>query len=187
MRNRIVLLTPAELKILLLIGKGMKNDEIVEQLGRAKDTIRSHIKSLYAKLNTSNRLQLILYAIDFAMDQLTKNAKEFNDQQVFVNEGMRTEKIELSIAGKRGKHQKGYVYFILDRVNGGVKIGWAVNPGARLYLMQNMNLNKLELIFSVEGTLVDERKLHKRFKRYNIHNEWFKYSDEIKTYIYRSL
>jgi|GEM_PF-6278844 len=178
MRNEIALLTPAELKVLLLIGKGLKNGEAAKQLGRAKETIRSHIKNLYRKLDTFKRLQLVLYAIDFV-----ENDSQFDSRQMFVDEKMEVERIKLSIEDRRGKHQKGYVYFVLDRANDGVKIGWSLNLKRRLETMQGISFNKLELIFSTKGTLIDECRFHKRFKKYNIHHEWFRYSSEIKTYI----
>jgi NarL family two-component system response regulator LiaR len=60
-------LTPTEFQVLKLIGKGKSNDEIAEALFISKNTVRSHIKSIYAKLNTHSRLQLALYAINSAL------------------------------------------------------------------------------------------------------------------------
>jgi NarL family two-component system response regulator LiaR len=60
-------LTPTEFQVLKLIGKGKSNDEIADALFISKNTVRSHIKSIYAKLNTHSRLQLALYAINSAL------------------------------------------------------------------------------------------------------------------------
>ncbi|NQT78856.1 MAG: response regulator transcription factor [Candidatus Aminicenantes bacterium] len=60
-------LTPTEFQVLRLVGKGKSNDEIAEALFISKNTVRSHIKSIYAKLNTHSRLQLALYAINSAL------------------------------------------------------------------------------------------------------------------------
>lgn len=60
-------LTPTEFQVLRLIGQGKSNDEIAEILFISKNTVRSHIKSIYAKLNTHSRLQLALYAINSAL------------------------------------------------------------------------------------------------------------------------
>jgi NarL family two-component system response regulator LiaR len=60
-------LTPTEFQVLRLIGQGKSNDEIAESLFISKNTVRSHIKSIYAKLDTHNRLQLALYAINSAL------------------------------------------------------------------------------------------------------------------------
>ncbi len=60
-------LTPTEFQVLKLIGQGRSNDEIAETLFISKNTVRSHIKSIYAKLDTHSRLQLALYAINSAL------------------------------------------------------------------------------------------------------------------------
>jgi len=60
-------LTPTEFQVLRLIGQGKSNDEIAEVLFISKNTVRSHIKSIYAKLDTHSRLQLALYAINSAL------------------------------------------------------------------------------------------------------------------------
>ncbi|MBM3294070.1 MAG: response regulator transcription factor [Candidatus Aminicenantes bacterium] len=60
-------LTPTEFQVLKLIGQGKSNDEIAEALFISKNTVRSHIKSIYAKLDTHSRLQIALYAINSAL------------------------------------------------------------------------------------------------------------------------
>jgi NarL family two-component system response regulator LiaR len=60
-------LTPTEFQVLRLIGQGKSNDEIAELMFISKNTVRSHIKSIYAKLDTHSRLQLALYAINSAL------------------------------------------------------------------------------------------------------------------------
>jgi len=60
-------LTPTEFQVLRLIGQGKSNEEIAQILFISKNTVRSHIKSIYSKLNTHSRLQLALYAINSAL------------------------------------------------------------------------------------------------------------------------
>jgi len=60
-------LTPTEFQVLRLIGQGKSNDEIAASMFISKNTVRSHIKSIYAKLDTHSRLQLALYAINSAL------------------------------------------------------------------------------------------------------------------------
>jgi len=60
-------LTPTEFQVLRLIGQGKSNDEIAGAMFISKNTVRSHIKSIYAKLDTHSRLQLALYAINSAL------------------------------------------------------------------------------------------------------------------------
>jgi len=60
-------LTPTEFQVLKLIGQGKSNEEIAKILFISKNTVRSHIKSIYSKLDTHSRLQLALYAINAAL------------------------------------------------------------------------------------------------------------------------
>jgi len=60
-------LTPTEFQVLRIIGQGKSNDEIADAMFISKNTVRSHIKSIYAKLDTHSRLQLALYAINSAL------------------------------------------------------------------------------------------------------------------------
>jgi NarL family two-component system response regulator LiaR len=60
-------LTPTEFQVLRLIGQGKSNDDIAGVMFISKNTVRSHIKSIYAKLDTHSRLQLALYAINSAL------------------------------------------------------------------------------------------------------------------------
>jgi NarL family two-component system response regulator LiaR len=60
-------LTPTEFQVLRLIGQGKSNDEVAGLMFISKNTVRSHIKSIYAKLDTHSRLQLALYAINSAL------------------------------------------------------------------------------------------------------------------------
>ncbi|MBC7361119.1 MAG: response regulator transcription factor [Candidatus Aminicenantes bacterium] len=60
-------LTPTEFQVLRLIGQGKSNEEIAKIMFISKNTVRSHIKSIYAKLDTHSRLQLALYAINSAL------------------------------------------------------------------------------------------------------------------------
>ena len=60
-------LTPTEFQVLRIIGQGKSNDEIADAMFISKNTVRSHIKSIYAKLDTHSRLQLALYTINSAL------------------------------------------------------------------------------------------------------------------------
>jgi DNA-binding NarL/FixJ family response regulator len=54
------LLTSRELDITLLIKDGLSNSEISEHLDISINTVKSHIKNIYEKLNVKNRLSLSL-------------------------------------------------------------------------------------------------------------------------------
>ena len=51
-------LTPAEINVARLIGKGMTNEQITLQLNISDNTVRTHLKSLYRKTGAENREEL---------------------------------------------------------------------------------------------------------------------------------
>lgn len=55
-------LTPREVEVLTLIGKGLNNAEIERELFISKGTLKSHIAHLLTKLNARDRPQLIITA-----------------------------------------------------------------------------------------------------------------------------
>lgn len=56
------LLTPRELDIVRLVGKGLNNKEIAEELGVTVTTVRTHLNRVYGKLGPGSRVELALYA-----------------------------------------------------------------------------------------------------------------------------
>lgn len=69
---RIALLTPREREVIGLIGKGMKNREVAEQLSVSEFTVRHHLTSIFSKLQVSDRLELIIFAYKFGLVDLPK-------------------------------------------------------------------------------------------------------------------
>jgi DNA-binding NarL/FixJ family response regulator len=59
---KIATLTDREREVLTLIGQGLKNKEIADQLFISEWTVRHHITSIFSKLEVSDRVELILYA-----------------------------------------------------------------------------------------------------------------------------
>ncbi len=59
---KIATLTDREREVLTLIGDGLKNKEIANKLFISEWTVRHHITSIFAKLEVSDRVELILYA-----------------------------------------------------------------------------------------------------------------------------
>jgi len=57
-----IALTPREFEILQLIAAGLSNKAIQEHLTLSKNTVRTHIKNLYAKLGVSSRTQAVRQA-----------------------------------------------------------------------------------------------------------------------------
>ena len=52
-------LTKREIDVLKLIAKGYSNDEIAEEIFISKNTVKSHIKNIYLKLDVKNRIQVV--------------------------------------------------------------------------------------------------------------------------------
>lgn len=55
-------LTPREVEIVRLVGKGLGNKEIAQQLGLSVATVRTHLNKVYEKVGAVSRLELALYA-----------------------------------------------------------------------------------------------------------------------------
>ncbi|MDQ4075284.1 MAG: response regulator transcription factor [Chloroflexota bacterium] len=58
----IATLTEREREVITLLGQGLKNREIGEQLHISESTVRHHFTSIYSKLAVSDRLELLIYA-----------------------------------------------------------------------------------------------------------------------------
>jgi NarL family two-component system response regulator LiaR len=56
-------LTPREVDVLRLVAEGMTNQDIAAQLSLSEWTVRTHLRSIMAKLNLVNRTQAALYAL----------------------------------------------------------------------------------------------------------------------------
>jgi two-component system nitrate/nitrite response regulator NarL len=59
---KIASLTSRELQIIRLIGEGLKNKQIGERLFISEKTVGHHLSSIFAKLELTDRLELLIYA-----------------------------------------------------------------------------------------------------------------------------
>jgi DNA-binding NarL/FixJ family response regulator len=57
-------LTSREREVARLVASGLRNSEIARELGIANGTVKIHINSIFKKLNTRDRVELSLYAIE---------------------------------------------------------------------------------------------------------------------------
>ena len=55
-------LTPREVEIVGLVGKGLSNKEIAHELGVSVATVRTHLNKVYEKVGPVSRVELALYA-----------------------------------------------------------------------------------------------------------------------------
>ncbi|MCI9889751.1 response regulator transcription factor [Micrococcales bacterium 31B] len=54
-------LTNSELRIVELVGQGLSNREVAEQLGLAEKTIKNHLTSILAKMGLKRRTQIVAW------------------------------------------------------------------------------------------------------------------------------
>jgi len=59
---KIATLSDREREVIAVIGKGLKNKQIAEQLFISEPTVRHHLSSIFAKLEVSDRFELLIYA-----------------------------------------------------------------------------------------------------------------------------
>jgi two-component system, NarL family, response regulator len=59
-RNR---LTPRELEVLQLIARGMSNKQAADAIGRTEETVKIHLKNIYAKLGVTDRTEAVTLAL----------------------------------------------------------------------------------------------------------------------------
>ena len=57
-------LTPREMQIIALIVGGYTNKDLARKLSISENTAKHHLTNIFNKLGVSNRLELVLYAID---------------------------------------------------------------------------------------------------------------------------
>jgi NarL family two-component system response regulator LiaR len=56
-------LTEREMEVLKLVGQGLTNQEIADQLSISERTVRTHVSNILEKLHLANRTQAALYAV----------------------------------------------------------------------------------------------------------------------------
>lgn len=75
----------------------------------------------------------------------------------------------------------GYIYVVGFRDY--VKIGWSESVKARLTGVQNGVPENLVIYGIIEGTIEEERALHKRFRDLRLFREWFRLSGSLEIWI----
>lgn len=56
-------LTPREVEVLRLIGRGLDNTSIAQELVLTKRTVQNHISNIYGKLGVTTRAEAVLFAV----------------------------------------------------------------------------------------------------------------------------
>lgn len=58
-RPELLGLTPRELSVLAPLAKGLRYKEIADQLGIGEETVRTHLRNIYAKLHVTSRTEAV--------------------------------------------------------------------------------------------------------------------------------
>jgi len=64
-------LSARECEVLALVVSGYSNQEIAEELGIARNTVKNHLRSILAKLGVKNRTQATAYAVSRGLVRLS--------------------------------------------------------------------------------------------------------------------
>ena len=67
--DAIASLTPAQLRILLCLQRGLRNKEIAHEMGVAEKTVKNYMGVMFLKLGVSSRTQAVIVAQQLALEQ----------------------------------------------------------------------------------------------------------------------
>ena len=70
--GRIAALTDREHEVIALICEGLKNRQIAERLSISEATVSHHLTSIFNKLGTATRLELVTYAYRYGLTQVRR-------------------------------------------------------------------------------------------------------------------
>ncbi|GAA3060938.1 hypothetical protein GCM10017562_27510 [Streptomyces roseofulvus] len=62
-------LTPRELEVLTLMGRGLSNAELARELTLSEATVKTHVARIFAKLSLRDRAQAVVLAYETALVQ----------------------------------------------------------------------------------------------------------------------
>jgi DNA-binding NarL/FixJ family response regulator len=60
-------LSSREMEVIALIVAGYTNKDLARKLGISENTAKHHLTNVFDKLGVSNRLELVLYAVDHGL------------------------------------------------------------------------------------------------------------------------
>jgi DNA-binding NarL/FixJ family response regulator len=67
--SRLASLTPQQLRVLLLVGEGLLNKQIADQLGLAENTVKIHVTAVLRKLDCRSRTQAAILLKSLKIDE----------------------------------------------------------------------------------------------------------------------
>jgi DNA-binding NarL/FixJ family response regulator len=69
LRDRLVTLTPQQVRVLMMLSEGLLNKQIAYELGVSEATIKAHVSAILQKLGVESRTQAVIAAGKIAGNQ----------------------------------------------------------------------------------------------------------------------
>src|ERR1700744_6033925 len=69
LRDRLVTLTPQQVRVLMMLSEGLLNKQIAYELGVSEATIKAHVSAILQKLGVESRTQAVIAAAKIAAGQ----------------------------------------------------------------------------------------------------------------------
>jgi DNA-binding NarL/FixJ family response regulator len=60
-------LSPRETEVVAMVATGLTNKEIASRLSNSEGTVKTHLHTIYRKLNVEGRVELAVYAVDHGL------------------------------------------------------------------------------------------------------------------------
>jgi len=74
LRDRLVTLTPQQVRVLMMLSEGLLNKQIAYELGVSEATIKAHVSAILQKLGVESRTQAVIAAAKIAGNQWRQGA-----------------------------------------------------------------------------------------------------------------
>ena len=74
LRDRLVTLTPQQVRVLMMLSEGLLNKQIAYELGVSEATIKAHVSAILQKLGVESRTQAVIAAAKIAGGQWRQTA-----------------------------------------------------------------------------------------------------------------
>jgi Meiotically Up-regulated Gene 113 (MUG113) protein len=157
----------------------MKADDFGRYLGNVR-ILKGHLFPLHDEI-TEDHIQNWLS--ECASNDILKvyivDGKQYVEIKSFDQKGLKVRRTKYppSDDGEREDLLMGYVYVIGSTISKPVKIGFSMNPWARLKEISTNHPENLEVLIAFKADRKIESLLHSTMKHLNVKNEWFKLSE----------
>jgi DNA-binding NarL/FixJ family response regulator len=74
LRDRLITLTPQQVRVLMMLSEGLLNKQIAYELGVSEATIKAHVSAILQKLGVESRTQAVIAAAKIAGGQWRQEA-----------------------------------------------------------------------------------------------------------------